>query len=158
MFSADKANVYFRSVKFVMFFASIPKHSVMFFASIPKHRISLPQESSVVAFEFVLIGKPTIKNNFPRIPWNPRGARHKPRGTFLSNHSFRLACRQQEKQVRQFVTESAARIAGYQEELAKWDVVPSFDQMTMEEFRDHFPDLVSHRSQSQVTVTGHRSQ
>ena len=48
----------------------------------------------------------------------------------------------QEKQVQTFVSESNARIASYQAELAKWDVVPAFDQMTMEEFRDHFPDLV----------------
>ncbi|XP_043188134.1 ATP synthase subunit d, mitochondrial-like [Amphibalanus amphitrite] len=46
-----------------------------------------------------------------------------------------------EKKVTQFVSESKARIAGYEAELAKWEVVPAFDQMTMEEFRDHFPDL-----------------
>ncbi|XP_037093843.1 ATP synthase subunit d, mitochondrial-like [Pollicipes pollicipes] len=46
-----------------------------------------------------------------------------------------------EQQVRKFTTDSNARIDGYKAELAKWDTVPAFDQMTMEEFREHFPDL-----------------
>jgi len=46
-----------------------------------------------------------------------------------------------EVKVAEFVTESGVRIDSYKADLAKWDVIPAFDQMTMEEFADHFPDL-----------------
>jgi len=44
------------------------------------------------------------------------------------------------QQVQQFMGESNKRIAGYQAAIAHWDNVLPFEEMTMEDFAEAFPD------------------
>lgn len=44
--------------------------------------------------------------------------------------------------MKDFVAESSKRIAAYEAELKKWGTMLSFDQMTMEDFAEAFPEKV----------------
>ncbi|KDR17560.1 ATP synthase subunit d, mitochondrial [Zootermopsis nevadensis] len=45
------------------------------------------------------------------------------------------------KEVQEFVKQSDARIAGYEAEIARLKSLLPFEQMTMEDFKDAYPDL-----------------
>lgn len=47
------------------------------------------------------------------------------------------------KEVQEFVKQSSARIAGYEAEVARLKSLLPYEQMTMEDFKDAHPDLVS---------------
>jgi len=44
------------------------------------------------------------------------------------------------QKVQQFIAESNKRIATYQANIAKWDKVLAFEDMTLEDYRDAFPE------------------
>jgi len=46
----------------------------------------------------------------------------------------------QAKKVQEFITESNKRISQYQASIAKWDKVLPFEEMTMEDFAEAFPE------------------
>lgn len=48
----------------------------------------------------------------------------------------------QEAVIKEFVSQSSQRIASFENELKKWASVIPFEQMTMEDFADAFPDKV----------------
>jgi len=47
------------------------------------------------------------------------------------------------KEVQDFIKQSNIRIAGYETEVARLKSLLPFEQMTMEDFKDAYPDLVS---------------
>ena len=47
------------------------------------------------------------------------------------------------KEVQDFIKQSNTRIAGYETEVARLKSLLPFEQMTMEDFKDAYPDLVS---------------
>jgi len=47
------------------------------------------------------------------------------------------------KEVQDFIKQSNIRIAGYETEVARLRSLLPFEQMTMEDFKDSYPDLVS---------------
>jgi F-type H+-transporting ATPase subunit d len=48
------------------------------------------------------------------------------------------------KEVQEFIKQSNARIAGYEAEVSRLKSLLPFEQMTMEDFKDAYPDLVSY--------------